>query len=274
MNPAAEMVPISVILLIVIALLIIAAALRFVYLGIKRLLSYSNKKPAPNSRPIERREDVVAEMEGSAAAEARAAEKLRAARARLDSPPRAAARRGGGFATVEFDYEDANGVASHRTVDVVAVDGRYIEGWCHYAGALRTFVIGRIQGAITEAGGEQFHPIAWARKAIASAGNTHKARSRRQSPPPRRAPMSTGPEILFTGFATADRARLEARASAAGLRVRKNVTIGLQFVCAGPNAGPTKLAQARERHATVLDERQFEALLETGEIPVEEVEGV
>ena len=53
------------------------------------------------------------------------------------------------------------------------------------------------------------------------------------SPPPKvyRA-ENHGPEILFTGFKSADRAELEHKATQGGMKVCKSVTNGLSYLCA------------------------------------------
>lgn len=89
-------------------------------------------------------------------------------------------------------------------------------------------------------------------------------------PPTPRAQKSTldaGPHVLFTGFAKVQRAVLEAKATAAGMRVCKTVTRSCLYLIAGPNAGPTKVEGARELSAFILKEDQFLALLRTGELP-------
>lgn len=75
------------------------------------------------------------------------------------------------------------------------------------------------------------------------------------------------PEICFTGFAAMTRAGLESLADRAGLKVCKSVTLGLVYLCTGSNAGALKVEKARSQRVYVLDETQFYALLETGEIP-------
>lgn len=67
------------------------------------------------------------------------------------------------FTEIEFDYVDANGDRSHRTVEVWAVDEEYFEGHCHKAYDTRTFVIGRIRGKVTvHDTGEVLPPRQWA----------------------------------------------------------------------------------------------------------------
>lgn len=83
---------------------------------------------------------------------------------------------------------------------------------------------------------------------------------------------TAAPQILFTGFPSAQRAALEAKAVEAGLGICKSVTQACLYVVGGPNAGPTKVRKAREKGAYILDERQFHALLTTGELPESEEE--
>lgn len=75
------------------------------------------------------------------------------------------------------------------------------------------------------------------------------------------------PHIIFTGFAKVQRAALETRAEAAGMRVCKTVTKTCLYLVAGPNAGPAKVADARELNAYILNEAQLHALLSSGELP-------
>jgi len=79
-------------------------------------------------------------------------------------------------------------------------------------------------------------------------------------------------EILFTGFPAVQRANLESKADAAGLKVVKSVTTRLTYLCGGPNAGPSKLAHARAQGSFILTEPGFRHLIETGEILDEESE--
>lgn len=94
-------------------------------------------------------------------------------------------------------------------------------------------------------------------------------------PPPRPSATSSKedrPQILFTGFAAKRKAALEAMATDAGLRVVSTVTQGLNYICGGPNAGPKKLELARAQSCWVLDERQFLAFVETGELPDDQID--
>jgi NAD-dependent DNA ligase len=75
------------------------------------------------------------------------------------------------------------------------------------------------------------------------------------------------PTILFTGFKSADRARLEVLAIEKQMIVRKTVSGGLTFVVGGYNAGPAKMEMAKQEGATILTEEQFLVLISTGEVP-------
>jgi BRCT domain type II-containing protein len=62
------------------------------------------------------------------------------------------------------------------------------------------------------------------------------------------------------------RLSFSALAATARLEVVGSITKNLAFVCAGENAGPSKLEKAKEQGVHVLNREQFEHLLETGEI--------
>jgi len=51
--------------------------------------------------------------------------------------------------------------------------------------------------------------------------------------------------------------------------IRAGVSQDLNFLVGGYNAGPAKLERARFQGVIILNEMQFQLLLETGEIPTE-----
>jgi BRCT domain type II-containing protein len=75
------------------------------------------------------------------------------------------------------------------------------------------------------------------------------------------------PSICFTGFGQAEKDELSTQAIAARFRIVPSVNGSLAFLCAGESAGPVKMARAKQFGITLLTRTQFEALLETGEIP-------
>lgn len=73
-------------------------------------------------------------------------------------------------------------------------------------------------------------------------------------------------QVCFTGFSASEKAVLAVLAAESRLEVVSSVTKHLAFLCAGENAGPAKLEKAGEQGAVVLTRKQFQHLLETGEI--------
>lgn len=147
---------------------------------------------------------------------------------------------------LRFVYEDSQGNVTAREVSSWNDDGIYIEGYCHKAREIRTFrrdrVVEFLEGEeLLGPALEEFDPE----------------------------PVFTGPamEILFTGFSADDREDLEADAEEAGLLVRKTITKNLNFICAGPRAGSSKLSKARVQGCTILSEDEFQKMLATGEVP-------
>ncbi|MBU9832459.1 BRCT domain-containing protein [Rahnella sp. FC061912-K] len=74
-------------------------------------------------------------------------------------------------------------------------------------------------------------------------------------------------EICFTGFKKDDKERLISLATDNKMSVRASVTQNLQVLCCGYNAGPKKVDVARMKGVVILDENQFQLLVETGEMP-------
>ncbi|WP_338616482.1 hypothetical protein [Pigmentiphaga sp. CHJ604] len=150
---------------------------------------------------------------------------------------------------IEFIYKNAEGVESTRVYERWEEVGYYLKCY-EESGAVRTFRKDRVVQYLNGIEAQLVEP----------------------SPPPPPRPQSDRaredrPQIVFTGFAQAIRDQLEHLADAGGLDVRKSVTQGLMFLCGGPNAGPKKLEKAMAQRVYILDEAQFQALLETGELP-------
>ncbi|MFN4238561.1 MAG: BRCT domain-containing protein [Vogesella sp.] len=167
--------------------------------------------------------------------------------------------RKGRLDTIRFAYVASGGELTQRRVVVHQLDGEYFQGRCLMRNATRTFRLDRVIGDVTsEDSGEVGDAFAWA------AGLLH-------SPAPVVPDTSTTPahpmggkEVLITGFAAAERARLELMAIDAGMTVRKSVTQNLDCLVAGPRAGASKLAQAQQQLVVVLTGGEFEALIVAG----------
>lgn len=156
------------------------------------------------------------------------------------------------MSVLKFDYEDAKGNVSTREVSQWKDDGWLLAGICSSDNRRKTFRRDRIQ--VVHEGEGSLKPISMPQHFVERAIRPTTKRS-------------DSLEILFTGFAKARRAELEAAAVESGMRVCKTVTMGLAFVCGGPTAGPTKLRNAQAKGVPVLDEVDFLKLLETGEMP-------
>lgn len=74
-------------------------------------------------------------------------------------------------------------------------------------------------------------------------------------------------QICFTGFSVSRRKELEGMAETAHLDVVTRVTKNLRYLCAGPNAGPSKMREAKDKAVVIMSEQQFLNLLDTGELP-------
>ncbi|APF80451.1 TPA: hypothetical protein I7F36_000858 [Vibrio cholerae] len=74
-------------------------------------------------------------------------------------------------------------------------------------------------------------------------------------------------QVCFTGFNKLDKAALKELAANNNMIVRKEVTVYLDILCYGINAGPKKLEKAMEQGVMILNREQFEKMIETGEVP-------
>ena len=156
---------------------------------------------------------------------------------------------------IEFTYTNAQGETSEREVRVDSVDETYIEGFCYTAGDTRTFRLDRVEGMIWQ-NNECFFVDEWLEKRGIRKKQSISSKSN-----------SSQLEICFTGFSKADREYLETLAEIHDFKVRKTVTIHLNYLVTGSNAGPTKIADANRVGALILDEEEFHEMLDTGEVP-------
>ena len=72
----------------------------------------------------------------------------------------------------------------------------------------------------------------------------------------------SGPQICFTGWTDAEKDELKARAVDSGFRVMTNVSVHLNFLCAGQSPGHVKIANAIDVGAAIISGSQFESLCE------------
>lgn len=160
----------------------------------------------------------------------------------------------------KFIYRNASGVISVREVLNISETEEYLQGYCVKANAFRTFRKDRVLENIDESSNVeerlQFH--------IENSSLTQKSQASRVST---RRSNTSAPEICFTGFKKADKIKLVELAESEGMVVRGAVTINLEFLCCGYNAGPKKIEKARHHGVIILNESQFKTMLQTGEIP-------
>lgn len=74
-------------------------------------------------------------------------------------------------------------------------------------------------------------------------------------------------QICFTGFGSTQKQELANFAEANNLNVVSSVTVKLDFLCGGENAGPKKIEKAESQGVQFLNANQFVKLIETGELP-------
>lgn len=148
---------------------------------------------------------------------------------------------------MEFRYRNAKGEESVQQLkDGWTEEGKYLKGYSLTEQGPRTFLIFRVLDYLN--------------------GSEELLREPFQQPP-EKPTLEVPTEVHFTGFPAAQKARLEALASAAGMTVVKSVTLGLTYLCTGPNASAPKIATARARSRYILSEPDLKALLATGVLP-------
>ena len=76
-------------------------------------------------------------------------------------------------------------------------------------------------------------------------------------------------DICFTGFKKTDKEELTKLAKDSNMNICQSVTLHLNMLCYGYNAGPVKLKKAMKKGVFIVNREQFELFLETGEIPEE-----
>lgn len=74
-------------------------------------------------------------------------------------------------------------------------------------------------------------------------------------------------EICFTGYNPTDKEQLTNIAIEKGFHIAKSITVNLNFLCCGSNAGEVKIKKAKEQNVILLSTEEFYNLIETGELP-------
>ena len=74
-------------------------------------------------------------------------------------------------------------------------------------------------------------------------------------------------EICFTGYNPNEKEQLSKIAVEKGFHIAKSITVNLNFLCCGSNAGEMKILKAKEQNVILLSTYEFHNLIETGEVP-------
>ncbi len=140
-------------------------------------------------------------------------------------------------------------------------DGVYLRGYCEIAKGLRTWRKDRVIAEFTDQAALDAYLQANSLEVIATAVQEARRASRfkRQE--------GQMYEICFTGFSAKERAELEATATTSAMRVKKEVTVNLDFLCTGGNAGPVKMQKAEKQGTCLLTADEFRDLVTDGVMP-------
>lgn len=148
---------------------------------------------------------------------------------------------------LRFVYVNSQGEVSQRELRQWQESGHYLRGHCMSSNAVKTFRKDRVQQYLDGCDSLLVDPYA--------------------PPPPKpapEAPKESRPQILFTGFAKAERAAFESQAVAAGLAVVGTVTKNLIFLACGGNAGPAKVEKARAQNVYIIAGSSLSGFLSDG----------
>ncbi|WP_238785229.1 BRCT domain-containing protein [Pseudomonas sp. M20] len=172
------------------------------------------------------------------------------------------------MSTLKFSYRDAKGDLSQRELIQWSENSVYIQGRSASDTFPKTYrkdrIIEVLLGAelLLKEAAPPSPRLQHDRKPPALVASEAAS----QTPDPKMSPGRIN-QILFTGFAAAQRAELEQKALEYGLKVMSTAGKTLTFLCYGENAGPTKVSKALEAGAFIINSEQFLNLITTGEIP-------
>ncbi|WP_095119133.1 BRCT domain-containing protein [Pseudomonas sp. Irchel s3f10] len=162
------------------------------------------------------------------------------------------------MSTLKFSYRDAKGDLSQRELIQWSENSVYIQGRSDSDTFPKTYRKDRIIEVLLGAElllNEAAPPsprLQHDRKPPALVASEAAS----QTPDPKMSPGRIN-QILFTGFAAAQRAELEQKALEYGLKVMSTAGKTLTFLCYGENAGPTKVSKALEAGAFIINSEQF-----------------
>jgi len=160
-----------------------------------------------------------------------------------------------------FIYCDASGNITARTITEPSGSGNYIQGRCSLRNnSLRTFRVDRVVEFFNneDEAIEKLNYHIKNKTLFPKPKNKSKSKSKSKS--------DYWMSICFTGFKKQDKERLAEIALKTNMDIKKSITINLNILCYGYNAGPVKLKKAREQGVMIMDEGQFISLLKDAEL--------
>jgi NAD-dependent DNA ligase len=123
---------------------------------------------------------------------------------------------------------------------------------------LRTFLVERVSGDMLDMDtGELLPAEKWASVLYDKTGGGEFNRQSKTI----KIPIEHKEAIHFTGFPAAVRDELEGLAEKNGLHVASSVVKDLRYIVVGKNASAKKVADARTKHAEVMDKDMFMAMI-------------
>lgn len=183
---------------------------------------------------------------------------------------------------IEFSYLNRDREYSSRTISLARYGDNYFGGYCRLRGEFRTFRSHRVSGNVVILKTGEIIPSVELCNFLHSGGcldfatddlpqvveleDPHKVHSSKSSgtqhDPLAITTMPERVEILFTGFEREHRERLESLARERKMIVRQSFTKNLTHLCAGKNAGPSKLTQAAAKGVRIIYEENLASITE------------
>ncbi len=152
-----------------------------------------------------------------------------------------------------FHYRDSKGLLSRRQLRNPSDDGFYLRGYDLESKGVKTFRKDRIICFFDQACDEYLTV-----ESVADHKPIYRAHA---------AHADYTFEICFTGFSDKEKKSLTQQATQANMKVVQSVTVRLNFLCIGPNAGYKKMLKAEEQGVILITTDEFFALVNDGVMP-------
>lgn len=160
-------------------------------------------------------------------------------------------------------YVNAKNEVSVRKIKIAHEDDDTIEAFCISTGGYKTFKKDRILKEFKDSEINEIEKFAEEKQKEYVIRESHSTGKKLRHNSEGRI------EVLFTGFSAVDKKELMDLAKENEFYIPSGVTKNLDFLVCGSNAGPSKLKQAKENGADILNKETYLHLIETGEIIIE-----